>query len=195
MLPYLILVVAIISCDPSPACCGWRLSGERSGGRVPIEGEIGRHPPLYVFINAARSQGPKTSEMWLGVEEDVRQTGRLQRGTVSRFVGWRRQIAYDADEAYGSFRRRCLTLPGTRIQAGGPEVEKDGVNIGEAARRRCLSDTRSTARDRGPRRPGPRSAAALVPKAPTRLDGETSVWTSCKSTGMERQVAAMQGRA
>jgi hypothetical protein len=61
------------------------------------------------------------------MDEDVSQTGRLQGETASRFVGWRRRIAYAAKEAYGSFRRRYLTPPGltgTRLQARGTEVKK-----------------------------------------------------------------------
>jgi hypothetical protein len=36
--------------------------------------------------------------MRLEVEEEVRKTGRLQEGAVSRFVGWRRHIAYAAEK-------------------------------------------------------------------------------------------------
>ena len=67
--------------------------------------------------------------MRLEDKEEVRQTGRLQGEAASRFVEWWRQIAYVAKEAYGSLRRRCLTSPGlsgTRLDTGGPEVEKGG---------------------------------------------------------------------
>ena len=57
-------------------CCR-RLSGERSGGWVPIKGEIGKQPPLKVCINIIQSDGPTTSEMRLEIEEEARQTERL----------------------------------------------------------------------------------------------------------------------
>ena len=45
---------------------GRRPSGEHSDDGGPIEGGIGTQPPLHVFVNTARSDGPKNSEMLAG---------------------------------------------------------------------------------------------------------------------------------
>ena len=108
--------------------CGRKLSGERSGGGGPIEVEIGKQSPLPVFLNTARVDGPKISEMRLEVEEVVRQIWRLPGQAASRFVGWRRHIAYVAKEAHGSFRRRFMAPPGltcARLEICGLKVEKE----------------------------------------------------------------------
>ena len=47
---------------------------------------VGR-PPLHVFFNNARSDGPKNSERRLEAEEEVRQIESLQGGAVWRFGG------------------------------------------------------------------------------------------------------------
>jgi hypothetical protein len=47
-----------------------------------------------MFLNTARFDGPMISEMRLEVEEVDIQIGRVSGGAASRFVGWRRQIAY-----------------------------------------------------------------------------------------------------
>ena len=55
-----------------------RPSGEHSGGGGPIEEEIGTQPPLQVFLNIARSDGPKNSDKELEVEKEVRYTARCK---------------------------------------------------------------------------------------------------------------------
>ena len=103
MLTHLLVVGTENSGDLSPAGlrqeakkreAQWWLRPDRGGDR--------EHPPLHVFFTTARYDGPQTSEMWLEVEEEVKQTGRLQGGAASRFVWWRRHIAHDAKRRTGA---------------------------------------------------------------------------------------------
>ena len=161
---------------------GRRPSEGRSGGDGgPIEKEIGQPPPPQpVLFNTARSDGPKNSEMELEVEKEVRQFARLRGGAASR-VGW--VAAEDRVRCEGSVRETPPPVPVTarfdeyKTSKRRPEEEKgDGYQEGSTEALPLgwrvggygsASNARRRALDAG-------SAAASVPKALTRADGEHS---------------------